>query len=108
MVKKSSPDFSQPIGANFVVALKTRDGEFARYVMAFGRSNGKEYMHHTDNLTEAKRFSRFTAEDVVEKVKEYRCTGRVEKVAADNSTHEPVDPEPKDSNRAIREFFVTR
>jgi len=84
-------DFSQPVEANFIVALKAKNGQFCLYVEAFTRHNGKDYLKHTSKIEEAKRFSRFTAEDVVERVKEYRCTGRVEKVSGDNAQREPID-----------------
>lgn len=101
-------DFTQPIEANFIVALKAKNGEFCLYVKAFTRLNGKERLKHTTKISEAKRFSRFTAEDVVERVQEYRCTGRVEKVAADNSQHEPVDAAGIESLKNISGFFGAR
>jgi hypothetical protein len=107
ITEKREADFSQPIEANFIVALRARNGEFCLYVEAFSRHGGKDYLKHTTKIEEAKRFSRFTAEDVVERVKEYRCTGRVEKVALDNSTHDPVDPlKTLESN--ITKFFGKR
>jgi len=80
----TEPDFSQPVEANFIVTLRSRGGSFNLFVEAFVRKNGKDYLKHTTRIEEAKRFSRFVAEDVVKKVAEYRCTGRVEKVSSDN------------------------
>ena len=77
-------DFSQPVEANFIVALKAKNGQFGLFVEAFERRNGKDYLRHTIDIVKAKLFSRFIAEDVVKKVEEYRCTGRVEKVSPDN------------------------
>ena len=89
MVKeKDEVDFSQPVEANFIVALKAKNGQFGLFVEAFERRNGKDYLRHTIDIVKAKRFSRFTAEDVVKKVEEYRCTGRVEKVSPDNQSRE--------------------
>jgi hypothetical protein len=105
--EKRAADFSQPIEANFIVALKAKNGEFCLYVEAFTRHNGKDYLKHTTKIEEAKRFSRLTAEDVVERVKEYRCTGRVEKVSVDNSLREPVDP-AIESISNIHSFFGAR
>jgi hypothetical protein len=102
--EKKAADFSQPVEANFIVALKAKNGKFCLYVEAFTRHNGKDYLKHTTKIEEAKRFSRFTAEDVVERVKEYRCTGRVEKVSSDNARHEPVDAS-LESIGNIKSFF---
>jgi hypothetical protein len=85
------PDFSQPVEANFIVSLKARSGQYTLFVEAFVRKNGKDYLKHTTRIEEAKRFSRFVAEDVVNKVAEYRCTGRVEKVSSDNKQREIVE-----------------
>jgi hypothetical protein len=82
--------FAQPLGLNFIVALKARNGEFCLFFKAFTRKNGKSYMEHTTDISEAHRMSRLIAEDVAEEVKEYRCFGRVERVSADNSRHTPV------------------
>lgn len=102
------PDFSQPVEANFIVALKAKNGEFCLYVEAFTRHNGKDYLKHTTKIEEAKRFSRFTAEDVVKRVEDYRCTGRVEKVSSDNSLREAVDLKGIESVKNIHSFFGAR
>ena len=78
-------DFSQPVGADFVVSLKARNGEFCLFVQSFFKRNGKSYLKHTTDISEAKRFSRIIAEEVCEEVREYRCTGRVERVSYDNN-----------------------
>jgi hypothetical protein len=83
-------DFSQPLEANFVVALKAKNGEFCLFVESFFRRKGKDYMQHTSDIARAKRFAKLTAEDVVERLMEFRCTGRVERVSPDNSRHVPV------------------
>lgn len=79
-------DFSQPVCADFVVSLKARSGDYCLFVASFFKKNGKSYLKHTTDITEAKRFSRTMAEEVVDQVKEYRCTGRVERVSYDNQT----------------------
>ena len=99
-------DFTRPIEADFIVALKAKNGEFCLYVEAFTRSGGRDYLKHTTKIDEARRFSRFMAEDVVERVKEYRCTGRVERVSADNSVREPVAVVmANESAKNIERFF---
>jgi hypothetical protein len=105
ITENKAADFSQPVEANFIVALKAKNGKFCLYVEAFTRHNGKDYLKHTTKIEEAKRFARFTAEDVVERVKEYRCTGRVEKISGDNTRHEPVDP-ALESIGNINKFFA--
>jgi hypothetical protein len=84
-------NFSQPVGADFIVSLRARNGEFCLFVQAFFKKNGKEYLRHTTNLFEAKRYSRIMAEEACERVKEYRCTGRVERVSHDNKRRTVVD-----------------
>jgi hypothetical protein len=92
MTTRSTPeaDFTSPIEADFIVTLMAKNGQFCLFVEAFVKRNGKHYLKHTSRIEEAKRFSRFIAEDVVESVKEYRCTGRVERVSADNQIREVV------------------
>lgn len=106
--RKNDPDFSQPVESDFIVALRAKNGEFCLYVEAFTRHNGKDYLKHTSKIEEAKRFSRFVAEDVLEQVREYRVTGRVERIAPDNSTHEPVEDEINSSVTNIKSFFGER
>jgi hypothetical protein len=90
VVPKIERDFSQPVEADFIVALKAKSGGFDLFVEAFARKNGKEYLRHTSDIREARRFARFTAEDVVEQVKEYRCLGRVERVSPETGEREVV------------------
>jgi hypothetical protein len=85
-------DFTQPIGADFIVALKARNQEFCLFVESFFTKNGKSYLKHTTDISLAKRLSRIGAEEVVEQVKEYRCTGRVERVSPDNKHRTVVPP----------------
>ena len=105
---KETADFTRPIEADFVVALKAKNGEFCLYVEAFTRTNGRDYLKHTTKIEEARRFSRFTAEDVVAKVREYRCTGRVERVSPDNKEREVIDVVLSDSSSNIQKFFARR
>ena len=85
-----TPDFSRPIEADFIVALKTKNGAYDLFVEAFTRKNGKAYLKHTKKVWEAKRFSKLVAQDVAQQVEEYRCTGRVERVSPNGETHEPI------------------
>lgn len=78
-------DFSQPVEADFIVSLKAKSGSYDLFVEAFVRKNGKSYLRHTSDIRAAKRFSKFTAFDVSEQVKEYRLSGQVERVSADNT-----------------------
>ena len=86
----TTPDFSRPIEADFVVALKTKNGGYDLFVEAFTRKKGKAYLKHTSEIREALRFSKLAAQDVVKQVEEYRCTGRAERVLPDGKTHEPI------------------
>jgi hypothetical protein len=87
---QSEKDFSQPVEADFIVSLKAKSGGYDLFVEAFTRKNGKSYLRHTSVIADAKRFSRFTAEDVVEQVKEYRCVGQVERVSPDGKNREVI------------------
>lgn len=84
MEREREADFRLPIGMDFIVALRAKNGEFCLFVEAFFRKNGKNYLRHTTEISEAKRFARITAEEVVERVRDFRCTGRVERVSYDN------------------------
>ena len=68
----------KPQRGDFVVSLKSRNGEFCLFVVSFIKANGKSYLKHTTDVSEAQRFSRAAAEEAVQRVKEHRCTGRVE------------------------------
>jgi hypothetical protein len=92
MRNERGPDFRGKIGADFIVSLKARNQEFCLFVESFFTKNGKSYLKHTTDISLAKRFSRITAEEVVEQVKEYRCTGRVERVSADNKQRTVMPP----------------
>ena len=74
---------------NFIVTLKAKNGEFVLFVEAFERRNGKDYLRHGIDIVKARRYSRFAAEDVVQQVEEYRCTGRIEKLLPGNQ-REPL------------------
>lgn len=84
-------DFSQPVEADFVVSLKAKSGGYDLFVEAFVRKNGKSYLRHTADIRAAKRFSKFTAFDVAKQVEEYRLSGQVERVSADNTQREVVE-----------------
>jgi hypothetical protein len=64
---------------DYVVALKTRNGGYCLFVVSCEKRQGKPYLKHTSDISEAKRYSQAEAESVVEQVKEHRCTGRVER-----------------------------
>jgi hypothetical protein len=89
--KVKERDFSQPIEADFIVALKARNGEFCLFVESFIRRNGKSYLKHTTDIAQAKRMAKLTAMSVCDEVKDYRCTGRVERVTSDNKHRAPIE-----------------
>jgi hypothetical protein len=86
MIDIANDRFSIPIEADFIVAVKARSGEFCLFVESFFRRNGKHYLRHTADITHAKRFAKITAQEVCAEVREYRCTGRVERVSHDSQT----------------------
>jgi hypothetical protein len=94
MMPRAEPNFNAPIEADFIVSLKAKNGDYALFVEAFARRNGKAYLRHTADVREAARFSRFRADDVAGQVEEYRCTGRVERVSRDGLEREVVTREP--------------
>ena len=91
MTTRKESDFTQPVEADFIVALKSRAGTYSIFVEGFLRKNGKSYMRHTVNLQGAKRFSKFAAFDALKGLDEYRVAGRVERVAPDGETREVVE-----------------
>jgi len=78
---------------SYVVALRAKNGEYSLYVEAFAdrivdEGDGlkeKSYLKHTTRLDEAKRYSLRDAEDVLRKIEEFRCKGRVEPLWTDGS-----------------------
>lgn len=91
VMREAERDFTQPVEADFIVSLRARSGGFDLFVEAFTKKNGKSYLRHTSDIRDAKRFSKFTAQEVAEQVAEYRCTGRVERVSGDNKTRTVVE-----------------
>ena len=85
-----TPDFSQPVQADFVVALKAKNGGYDLFVEVLTTKNGKGYLRHTSSIQEARRFTQPIAENIALKVQDYRCTGRVELVSPDNQTRTVV------------------
>jgi hypothetical protein len=77
-VMDQEPDVLIPTSGECIVALKDTKGKFSLYVEAFTLGDKGPVLKHTTRKDEAARYPRFEAEDIVETVKEFRCTGRVE------------------------------
>lgn len=96
-----TPDFSQPLGMDFVVDLTPKNGERfgPLFVEALFWKNRKKHLRTTNNLSQARRFTKATAEEVAKKVEGFDYTGRIEYVTHDNIIPRYYHPEKNRDSR---------
>jgi hypothetical protein len=80
MAAKKERGFSQPPQPDFIVTIQAKNGDFRFFFESFFKRDGKKYLRRTRDITQAKHLAKLTAEDVVKQLKQYRCTGRMERL----------------------------
>lgn len=68
----------------FIVAFKDSNGHYRFFVQEFFLRRGKEFLRHTTEVEKAQRFSYPAAEKTVNKLGQFFCTGRIERISEQN------------------------